>query len=341
MVEMTRTVDDVNNGHSTSVLNSSKKESFRVGNPFYQILEIISFLILWNLQILYYTGEWIYRLFYKSEPKSVKNDVVLITGTGHGIGKQLALYYAKAGATVVGWDINKENNDQTIQEINQMDIKKAYGYVVDVSDADNVVNTAELVQQQVGEVTILIANAGIMPCHLLMEHSREEIRRIMNINVFQLFWLMEAFLPTMMKNNKGHIVAMSSVAGLGGFPNLVPYCATKYAVRGFMESLNEELRMNRNNQIKLTTIYPYMVDTGLCKNPSIKFDALMQTLKPDHVARKIMMAQRRDVAELSLPNYLLPLQNILRIVPRKAFLKFVDFLDSRIESDLVMRNTSE
>lgn len=105
---------------------------------------------------------------------------------------------------------------------------------------------------------------------------------------------------------------MSSVAGIGGFPNLVPYCASKFAVRGIMESLHEEVRRNPNNQIKFTTIYPFMVDTGLCKNPRIKFHTLMKMLKPDEVAEEIMMAQRNDVLEKSLPPYLLVLQKVLR-----------------------------
>ncbi|WP_323174815.1 hypothetical protein, partial [Natrialba sp. PRR66] len=72
-----------------------------------------------------------------------------------------------------------------------------------------------------------------------------------------------------------------------------------------MEGLHEELRFSGHGDIKITTIYPFMVDTGLCKNPRIKFDTMMKILKPDQVAKKIMTAQRMGVKEISLPGYLL------------------------------------
>lgn len=114
----------------------------------------------------------------------------------------------------------------------------------------------------------------------------------------------QAFLPNMIQQNHGHIVALSSIAGFIGLANVVPYCASKFAVRGnnyvpfrfllplheisprllsfltfvgLMEGLNEELRtMNKEkiSNINFTTIYPYMVDTGLCKKPRIRYGRL-------------------------------------------------------------------
>lgn len=108
----------------------------------------------------------------------------------------------------------------------------------------------------------------------------------------------------MKKNNNGHVVALSSCAGLLGLKNLAPYCATKFAVRGLMESLWEELRENPNNRINLTTICPYMVDTGLCKKPRIRFGNLMPLLVPRFVAEQIMKAQRTNAAEISIPGFI-------------------------------------
>ncbi|KAL3290115.1 hypothetical protein HHI36_023482 [Cryptolaemus montrouzieri] len=312
----------------------------KVGTPhiseqIYQILELLFISTFWLLQLVYYIGESIYLKIYKPAPKSVEGEIVLITGTGHGIGKQLALQYAGAGATVVGWDINKENNDETIKEINQRFKNKAYGYICNVANRENVLETAKKVQEDVGDVTIFIANAGIMPCHLLEEHSANEIQRIIDINVMQIFWLLEAFLPSMKKNNYGHIVGISSIAGLGGFPNLVPYCASKFAVRGLLESLHEELRTDKKCNIKTTTVFPYMVDTGLCKNPRIKFDLFMKMIQPEEVAECVMMAQRREELLVSIPGYLINLQNFVRLCPPKAQMKLIDLLDSGIDSDLI------
>lgn len=105
--------------------------------------------------------------------------------------------------------------------------------------------------------------------------------------------------------NRGHIVSISSMAGLMGIPNLVPYCASKYAVRGYMEALHEELRLeNPRNQIKTTCIYPYMVDTGLCKKPKIRYGNLMPLRSPKEVANKILEAQTKGTLEVTIPSYL-------------------------------------
>ncbi|KYQ56151.1 Short-chain dehydrogenase/reductase family 16C member 6 [Trachymyrmex zeteki] len=195
-----------------------------------------------------------------------------ITGTGHGIGKELALRYASLGATVVCWDVNQESNEETVNEIKKTGTAAAYAYQCDVSNRDHVFSVAERVKQEVGNVTILVNNAGIMPCHAFLDHTSDEIRRIFDINVLAHFWMLQAFLPNMIEKNHGHVVALSSLAGIGGIPNLVPYCASKFAVRGLMESISEELRTSSKGKslIKFTTIYPYMVDTGLCKKPKIK-----------------------------------------------------------------------
>lgn len=116
----------------------------------------------------------------------------------------------------------------------------------------------------------------------------------------------------MKENRKGHIVALSSIAGLVGLPNLVPYCASKFAVRGIMESLAEELRREKYEDIKLTTICPYMVDTGLCKKPYMRFKNIMALLSPSDVAVKIMKAQRTDEFEITIPKYLKTVNDISR-----------------------------
>lgn len=85
-------------------------------------------------------------------------------------------------------------------------------------------------------------NAGIMPCRPLGEQTESEIRRTFEVNVFAHLWLLQATLPDMLAARRGHVVALSSVAGLGGLTNLVPYCGSKFAVKGMMEALSEELR---------------------------------------------------------------------------------------------------
>lgn len=124
--------------------------------------------------------------------------------------------------------------------------------------------------KEVGEVSILVNNAGIMPQHEVLKHSEGEIRKIYEINTIAHYWMFQAFLPKMMEKNQGHIVALSSIAGLVGLNNVVPYCGSKvcrnfqllnwkiifllpqFAVRGTMEALAEELRSHTNGKSKVS-----------------------------------------------------------------------------------------
>lgn len=272
-------------------------------------------------------------MFSPAPKKSVKGEIVLITGAGHGMGRELALQYASNGATVVGWDINSKALDGTITDIAKMNYPKAYAYTCNVANRAEVMETAAKVQKEVGSVTILVNNAGIMPCHLFLEQAVDEIERTMNINIMAHFWTIQAFLPDMLKNNRGHIVAVSSVAGYAGQLNLVPYSASKFAVRGAMEALQVELRTNPNNKIKLTTIYPYMVNTGLCKQPVIRFKSLLPIVTPESAAKHIIDAQRRDVIESSIPGFLLGLGCFVRLFPSKVLYLLMDFMGSYLETD--------
>jgi all-trans-retinol dehydrogenase (NAD+) len=327
---------DINRGTDNFLNMSTPNQAQQdIGTLLVQVTQTTADVIVLIIQILYAFILSIGRLAIRKQPRSVRGDIVLVTGAGHGIGKELALLYASEGATVVIWDINEKNGSQTVKEIAQLGYPKAHFFVCDVSSRDDVLRVAEEVRHKVGDVTILINNAGIMPTHPFLEHTTDEIQRIMNINVMAHFWTLEAFLPAMKRHNYGHIVSLSSTAGLFGIPNLVPYCCSKYAVRGLMEALYQECRTDKKNYIKFTSIYPYMVDTGLCKKPKIRFENLMPLVKPKEAALEIMNAQRTETNEVTIPRYLFGAHNLCRMLPLKAQLFIMDFIGVGLESDLI------
>ncbi|KAI4500311.1 hypothetical protein M0802_004728 [Mischocyttarus mexicanus] len=298
-------------------------------------LVVVDFLWM-LLKIIYCIGEAIYKLLVPMKEKDVKGEIVLITGAGHGIGKELALKYASLGATVVCWDINQEFNEETVKEIKKIGCTSAYGYKCDVTKRDEVLKVADKVKEEVGNVTIVINNAGIMPCHSFLDHTPEELRNLFDVNVLAHFWVLQAFLPSMIEKNHGHIVALSSMAGMLGLSNLVPYCASKFAVRGYMEALSEELRhgfKGKTSNINFTTIYPYIVDTGLCKKPKIKFKNIMAMLSPKETADLIAKAQRMNWLNISIPRYWLSSNSIIRNLPDKSKDIIVDFVGSGVIPD--------
>ncbi|XP_005186128.1 17-beta-hydroxysteroid dehydrogenase 13 [Musca domestica] len=299
-----------------------------IGAIIQNIIEIVVFFI----KFWYATIEGFIRGFMKKEEVDVSGKFVFITGTGHGMGKQMALQYAALGAKVLCVDVNEKNNSETVKEIKQNG-GSAFGYTCDVTNREAIFALYEQIKNEHGFVEIIVNNAGIMPCRPLFELTEKEIRLMYDINVLAHFWIFQAFLPDMVAQNKGHIVAMSSCAGLFGLPNLVPYCGTKFAVRGLMQSMYEELRKaNKDTQIKFTTIYPYMVDTGLCKNPRFRF-SWMKLVDPKEAAASIIEAQRTGLEEASVPRHYLYSEKVGRIWPRKAMRIANDFVDTYVESD--------
>ncbi|XP_013177254.1 PREDICTED: estradiol 17-beta-dehydrogenase 11-like [Papilio xuthus] len=281
--------------------------------------------ITWTLAVI--------QFFFPPEPKNVKGEIILITGAGHGMGREMALRFGKLGGVVVCVDINPAGNKETVDIVKGQE-GKAHAYQCDVTDRNAINELAEKIRREIGDVTMLVNNAGIMPCKPLLQTSDTEIRTVFEVNVLAQLWLIQAFLPHMMETNHGHIVAMSSMAGVVGLRNLVPYCGTKYAVRGLMEALHEELREDKRDfsGIKLTTICPYIVDTGLCKNPKIKYPSLMKILSPQEAADSIVDAVRRNYHEITIPSSLYYINQICRTMPRAVPLHLKDFLDSGLEA---------
>uniref|UniRef100_A0A2M4BUL3 Short-chain dehydrogenase/reductase 3 n=2 Tax=Anopheles marajoara TaxID=58244 RepID=A0A2M4BUL3_9DIPT len=301
----------------------------------YNAVLILFDVLVFLVKSVYITVRSIVEMVMLPPARDVSGDIVLITGAGHGMGKNLALQYAALGTTVVCVDVNEKTNSETVAAIKSAKGGKAFGFTCDVTNRQQVVDTCKKIKEQVGVVSILINNAGIMPTHSLLQQTETEIRKTFDINVLAHFWFIQSLLPDMLKQNRGHIVVLSSIAGMIGFKYLVPYCGTKFAVRGIMEALSEELRADPTKpNIKFTTIYPYMVDTGLCKRPYTRFPSLLKMVKPDDAAAAIIDAQRRGLTEASIPKYLLYLNTWFRNLPLRVGQEFGDLLDTGLQSDL-------
>ncbi|XP_059616296.1 epidermal retinol dehydrogenase 2-like isoform X1 [Phlebotomus argentipes] len=310
--------------------NASQNPALRLYSVFTLIADIIGLLLKFTLEVIYS----FMKLFVKTELKDVSGEVVLITGAGHGIGRELAIQYTDLGCEVVCLDINEAGNAETVEMANALRQGRAYAFTCDVTDRDQVLAVANRIRVQVGHVSVIVNNAGIMPSRPLWEQQHQEIRKVFDVNVMAHFWIFEAFLPHMIEKNRGHLVSISSVVGLIGAANLVPYCASKFAVRGMMEALFEELREHKI-PIKLTIVYPYMVDTGLCKSPKMRFPKAMALLTPKAAAASIIEAHRQGLLEATIPRYIGYLNRFFRNYPVNCQLMVKDFFDSGVgTSDL-------
>lgn len=147
-------------------------------------LDVATMLVRVLLSLL----EALFLMLVPAAEKSLSGEVVLVTGTGHGIGRELAQQLAALGATVVCWDVNAETNRKTAEELVRRG-HKAHAYTCDVSSREEVLRVAKQVQAEVGDVSVVVNNAGIMPCRPFLQHQAQEIRTIFDINVFAHFWV--------------------------------------------------------------------------------------------------------------------------------------------------------
>ncbi|XP_059172897.1 17-beta-hydroxysteroid dehydrogenase 13-like [Physella acuta] len=255
------------------------------------------------------------RVFFPPTRKSIKGEIALVTGAGHGIGRELALEISKLGATVVVWDINKENNEKTASEINKSG-GKAYAYTCDITSSVKVTEVANKVRSDVGDITLLINNAGVANCGPFLDLTEADIRRTMEVNLLSHFWMIKEFLPSMIKNQHGHILNVISMAAFTGANLLTDYCASKHGAYGLFQSLQAELRKDGHHNIKMTALCPMFVDTGLLKNFTLKHG---KVLTPNQVALAGIDGMLRDYELVSVPCWIARLTLYLTgILPRKA-----------------------
>ncbi|ELU06142.1 hypothetical protein CAPTEDRAFT_137084 [Capitella teleta] len=222
---------------------------------------VLDIIVLLGKLIFFYF-EALFRKIVPPSKKSVRGKVVVITGGAGGLGRCLALKFAGLGAKVAVWDINKSLNENTAMNISSLG-GKAKAIVCDVTDRQSVRNAASLTRSELGEVDIIVNNAGIMPCRRLLDLSEEEIKRTININTTSHFWTVREFLPHMLAQNEGHIVTVASMASKAGIPLLTDYCASKHGAYGFAEAVKAEMHMLGSKNIHNTTICPMQINTNL------------------------------------------------------------------------------
>ncbi|XP_003707576.1 firelighter [Megachile rotundata] len=268
-----------------------------------------------------------FKMVLPCRTKNLLGETVLITGAGHGIGRELAIQLASLGCIVVCWDIDVEANRSTISAISQKG-GEGYGFVIDTSKKIEVQETVRLMKKSgIPDVSILINNAAVLYHRPFLKQDSDIIEKTFNVNVLSNFWTIEAFLPSMIQNGKGHVVCMCSMCGIYGVSQKVTYCSSKFAVRGLMEALLEEFRLDsKTSNIRFTTVYPFYVDTGLARDPKYRFPYIFGAVSPEYAAKEVIKAIRRNYTEYSIPRCLLTLNAINRIVPENVMRLILDFL---------------
>lgn len=192
--------------------------------------------------------------------KSLSQQVAIVTGGGTGIGRALSEALAKAGATVVIASRRKDVLLKTAAEINaRLGRERVFAFAFDIRDFDQVAALINYTLERWGTVDLLINNSGLAvpeEVHLISEEGWDAV---MDTNLRGAMRLVRAVLPSMTAHDFGDIVNLSSLAGKRGDANVPSYCASKFGLLGFAESLRDHIRKTGAN-IRVFNFCPGLVD---------------------------------------------------------------------------------
>jgi len=192
----------------------------------------------------------------------LENKIAIVTGAGSGIGRGIALTFAKEGAKITVADYAEEGGKATVEEIKKMG-GEAIFVKADVSKAEEVKNIFDETLKRFGRVDILVNNAGILRSGNFHEMAEKDWDAIINVNLKSMYLTIREAAPLMLQQGKGKIINIASIAGLVGFPLSGAYCASK----GGVIALTKELSMEyAPKKINVNAIAPGVIQTAMTKD---------------------------------------------------------------------------
>jgi len=255
--------------------------------------------------------------------------VAVITGAGAGIGRALALRLAKEGIEGIAIaDLNAEGLEETSHLLRGFGVRQ-FSDAFDVTDLESFGKFSRSVIEEFGRVTHLVNNAGVGLVGRTEEVSLDDMRWLFDINFWGTVYGTKLFLPVFRSQGSGHVVNLSSVLGLMAAPGQSTYCASKFAVRGFTESLRHELE---GTGILVTCVHPGGVRTNIVKTarkgeyasardkriaPAM-FDKITKTL-PEQAAEDIVSGIRSGNSRILIGRDAVQISGLIRLFPKRYF----------------------
>ncbi|WP_375492048.1 SDR family NAD(P)-dependent oxidoreductase [uncultured Jatrophihabitans sp.] len=233
----------------------------------------------------------------------LKNKVVVITGAGSGIGRALAQDFARSGAKLALSDVDATGLAQTVKQVRLIGAP-VHHTSLDVTDRAAVLAYADEVVAEYGVVNVIVNNAGIAFTGDIEKMSFDQIERVMAVDFWGVVHGTKAFLPHLIASGDGHVVNISSLFGLLSMPSQSAYNAAKFAVRGFTESLREEMLI-AGHPVQVTCVHPGGIKTAIARNAGVVdgedqkslaefFDAKLAKMTPEDAAKVIRRAVIRN-----------------------------------------------
>ncbi|MDF1739258.1 MAG: 3-oxoacyl-[acyl-carrier-protein] reductase [Verrucomicrobiales bacterium] len=201
--------------------------------------------------------------------------VVVVTGSGRGIGKEIARAFVEQGATVAVASRTQANSDAAAAELNALGAGEAKGYAVDISDYEATIAFGKQVAADLGPVSILVNNAGVTRDGLALRMSEEDWDTVLDTNLKGAFNAVKAFQRSILKAENARIINISSVIGLMGNAGQANYAASKAGLIGFTKSLAKEFA---SRKVCVNAIAPGFIVTDMTDELT---EEIQETIKKD------------------------------------------------------------
>lgn len=261
--------------------------------------------------------------------KNLANKVAAVTGAGSGIGRALALALAARGCHLALSDVDDRGLQETARLLTDSGVTTTTT-VLDVADEQGVYAWADRVVADHGRVDLVFNNAGVALSGTVGGIGLDDYRWIMDVNFWGVVYGTKAFLPHLEASEQGHVVNVSSVFGLASQPLMSGYNASKFAVRGFTESLRQDLRA-AGSAVSATCVHPGGIKTNIARRArhdgsvheltgksgeeaGKEFEKLFIT-SPEKAAAAILRGVRRDRPRVLIGADARALDALVRILP--------------------------
>ncbi|MGV3704413.1 MAG: 3-ketoacyl-ACP reductase [Arcticibacter sp.] len=216
--------------------------------------------------------------------ESIKGKIALVTGAGKGIGRAIAIALANEGVHVALLARTESDLITLSREIEEKGVKSAIA-AADISNIESVNSAVQQIQNSLGNIDILINNAGIAKFGKFMDLEPAEWEDQIKVNLFGTYYVTRAVIPQMIDRKTGDIVNISSTAGLKGAPATSAYSASKFGVLGLTDSLMQEMR---KHNIRVTALTPSTVVTDLAKSSNLINNNEERVMHPEDLAELII-----------------------------------------------------
>lgn len=254
----------------------------------------------------------VHKAYSQTNLKSFKGENVLVTGATKGIGLLLAKGFAKEEISNLVLVARSFPDLEESKKIIQSEFPKVNVFIhsVDVGKKEQIYDLKKTLSKEVGDIDVLVLNAGIVSGKKILEQTDEDAERILQVNTLSHFYFTRAFLPSMLKKNRGHIITIASVASTIGVARMTDYCTSKFGAFAFNESLRAELRTmgahgsnsKGSNGVQVLSMCPYYIDTGMFKNiKNNNVPWLIPILKPEDVVERTLLAAKRGEQCVVMP----------------------------------------